>query len=402
MVASRVVFAASGLLVASWTSRVPQISAHLALSPAQLGAVLFAQAAGGIVAAPLAGLWVGRIGARRATMLSGLVLGTGLACAAAGTAVSLALTVVGLVVFGAGIGVGDVAMSVHAAALEQRMDGPLLPQAYGWLGLGSVAGAAGGAVCAATGVIPLAHLLAVASLAAVGITIVSRFYLPSSPASAGSPRAPSAAVPRTPGTAIALACIAATFAVVESAGSNWIGVSITRDRAEPALAAGIAYGCLVGTVTLVRLVIPPRLRRVQPTTVLRASILVGMLGVVLVSVAATPALQLVSAAVWGAGVALGIPTALQLAGRDPRLAAARISTVTTAMYIAYLAAPPAIGFLAGVVPTPVALLVVIPLLGAAAALTWTRGLREPAPVTHPQRPTLEPHLDGPKTLIVDD
>ncbi|WP_158862318.1 MFS transporter [Leifsonia sp. AG29] len=402
LTASRVVFAASGVLVASWTSRIPQASAHLGLSPAQLGAVLFTQAAGGIVAAPLAGMVVSRVGTRKATLLSGLVLGTGLACATCGTAVSLMLTVVGLVVFGAGVGVGDVAMSVHVAALEQRTNRSLLPQAYGWFGLGSVAGAAGGAARAAGGVTPLPHLLVVAVLAAGSITVASRFYLRSKPPSTRSPRASLAAAPPRSRTAIALACIAAAFAVAESAGSNWIGVSITRDHAEPALTAGIAYGCLVGTVTLVRLVMPLLLRNLQLTTVLRASTLVGILGVVLVSVAATPALQFVAAVVWGAGVALGIPTALQLAGRDPRLAAARISTVTTAMYIAYLAAPPAIGFLAGSVPTPVALLVVIPLLGAAAALTGMRGLARPVRVTDPRRPTPEHRLDGPKTLIVDD
>ena len=52
-----------------------------------------------------------------------------------------------------------------------------------------------------------------------------------------------------------------------------------------------------------------------------------------------------TAAIWGFGVSLGFPVGVSAASDEPRHAAARVSVVSTIAYGAFLAGPPALGFL---------------------------------------------------------
>ena len=58
-------FTGSGLAFASWASRIPQVRDALRLDPSELGLVLLAVAAGSVVALPLSGAVVARVGSRR-------------------------------------------------------------------------------------------------------------------------------------------------------------------------------------------------------------------------------------------------------------------------------------------------------------------------------------------------
>jgi len=57
-------------------------------------------------------------------------------------------------------------------------------------------------------------------------------------------------------------------------------------------------------------------------------------------------LAILGALLWGAGAALTFPMGMSAAADDPRLAAARVSVVSTVGYVAFLAGPPVLGFLA--------------------------------------------------------
>ena len=63
--AARAVFVAffgSGFAFASWASRIPQVRDALGLEPGALGLVLLALAVGSVVALPVAGIVVTRLG----------------------------------------------------------------------------------------------------------------------------------------------------------------------------------------------------------------------------------------------------------------------------------------------------------------------------------------------------
>lgn len=70
-VATFVAFTGSGLALSSWMSRIPQICDQLGLDPFALGLVPFAVAAGSLVALPLAGPVIARVGSRRVVGAAG-------------------------------------------------------------------------------------------------------------------------------------------------------------------------------------------------------------------------------------------------------------------------------------------------------------------------------------------
>jgi MFS family permease len=69
---------------------------------------------------------------------------------------------------------------------------------------------------------------------------------------------------------------------------------------------------------------------------------------------------------WGLGVSLGFPVGLSAAANEPSAAAGRVGVVSSIGYCAFLAGPPAIGFLADHVTVLRALTTVAVLFGVAA------------------------------------
>nr|MBW4094519.1 MFS transporter [Acidobacteriota bacterium] len=69
-------------------------------------------------------------------------------------------------------------------------------------------------------------------------------------------------------------------------------------------------------------------------------------------------LAALGAILWGAGAALGFPMGMSAAADDPQHAAARVSVVSTIGYVAFLAGPPLLGFLADHLTIRLALLAV--------------------------------------------
>src|SRR5258705_10291852 len=67
-------FIGAGFVFASWASRIPQVRDRLHLDPAALGLVLLAIAAGSLLALPLSGPVVTRIGSSRTLLTMALPL----------------------------------------------------------------------------------------------------------------------------------------------------------------------------------------------------------------------------------------------------------------------------------------------------------------------------------------
>ncbi len=81
---------------------------------------------------------------------------------------------------------------------------------------------------------------------------------------------------------------------------------------------------------------------------------------------------------WGLGSSLGFPVGMSAAADDPATAAARVSTVATIGYCAFLVGPPVIGFLGehvGLLHALLLVLVLIAAAGAAAGATQPKSAR---------------------------
>jgi fucose permease len=340
------VFILAGFAFASWASRIPQVRDALELSPRGLGLVLLAIATGSVLSMPLAGVVVGRLGTARTIAVMTLVAAAGLATAAIGIRIGVAPVVVGLFLVGIGVGTWDVAMNVEGTAVELGLGRAIMPRFHAGFSVGTVAGALVGSAMVALGVSATVHVLAVALIVAVVGPASVRSFLAPAPASEGHGEARSPlhawTEPRT--LLIGLFVFAAAF--TEGTGNDWLGVAmIDGYGAAPALGS-LTFAVFLTAMTLGRWFGPGLLDRRGRVPTVRILGVTALAGLALVVYGQSLLVAMAGAALWGLGTALGFPVGMSAAGDDPRHAAGRVSVVATVGYVAFLAGPPLIGFLA--------------------------------------------------------
>jgi predicted MFS family arabinose efflux permease len=158
-------FLVTGIIFATWASRVPAIKGGLDLSDGQFAIALLGLEAGAVLGLQLGGLIVPRVGSRRALTTS-LVVFT---CALLGPAFapSLLLLAASLFAFAALNSVVDVAMNTQGLAIQRLIGRPVLSRLHAMHSLGGVLGAGAGALATRLGATPPQHFFACAAAAAV-------------------------------------------------------------------------------------------------------------------------------------------------------------------------------------------------------------------------------------------
>jgi predicted MFS family arabinose efflux permease len=358
-----VVFALNGFAFASWVSRIPEARATLGLSPGQLGTLLLALSLGAVIALPAAGMWVQRLGADRvvavAAVLAALALGlTGFGVGVLGTPLVAGL---GLFLLGYGSGTWDVAMNVEGAAVERRGGRTIMPRFHAAFSLGTVAGAAVGAVAAWLGLPVVWHLVLVAVLVATGPGGVVRRFLPATgERDRGEPGAAWRAwrEPRT----LAIGLMVLAMALTEGVANDWLAVALVDGYDVPPWLGASGFALFVAAMTAGRLGGTVLLDRYGRIRVLWTSMAVAGGGVLLVVWGQAGPLVALGIALWGLGASLGFPVGMSAAADDPAHAAARVSVVATIGYTAFLAGPPLLGYVGDRVGVLNALLLVAVLL----------------------------------------
>lgn len=356
-----VAFALNGFCFAALVTRFPDVRGALELTNGQLGLLLFAIAAGSVLALPSSGWLIERWGAGAVVRAGAVLVASGLFVAAVGTSASgpVALVVVGFFAYGIGTGVWDVAMNVEGAVVEHALGRAVMPRFHAGWSMGSIAGAAIGVPVAVLEVPMPAHLAVVGLLACGAVLVGARDFLPSATPAASRPRGPSAwREPRT----LAIGLMVLAFALTEGVASDWLTLALI-DGYDVEHWVGVAgFGAFVTAMTVGRLAGTGLLDRFGRVPVLRTSAVAAILGVLLVVLGGHPVLVGIGILAWGLGASLGFPVGMSAAADDPTRSAARVSVVSTIGYAAFLCGPPLVGFLGDRVGTLAALLVVAVLL----------------------------------------
>ena len=337
-------FSGAGFAFASWASRIPQIRDGLHLKPSALGLVLLAIAGGSLVALPLSGLVIARVGSRRTVRAMATMLGAALSVVAVGYLLRLAPVVGGLFLLGFANGAWDVAMNVQGAAVERHLGRSIMSRFHAGYSLGTVAGALVGAAMVALGVPVTAHLLAVAVLVIVVVPRAAQRFLPdTAEAAAGQPGRPLAgwAEPRT----MVIGLFVLAFAFAEGAGNDWISVAVIDGYHLPAAVGSLAFAAFLTAMTLGRWFGPAVLDRHGRVPVVRLLAMIGIAGLLLFVFSPTTPLAFVGALLWGVGVSLGFPIGMSAGADEPARAAGRVSVIASIGYCGFLAGPPLIGLL---------------------------------------------------------
>lgn len=359
-----IVFALAGVAFATWASRIADAKSGLDLTAGQLGATLFAMSAGSMLAMPSTGRIVGRFGIAP-TIRVGMLIGVaGFAVVGAGVDLAESRLVVGLGLFliGSGIGVWDVAMNLEGASVERLLGQTVMPQFHAAFSGGTVVSALIGSGMSWASVPLLPHLLGSALLVTGAGWWAMRSFLPAevedldapatdSTAAAGSATAdvddPAAVKPRSawlePRTLlIGLVTLVAAF--TEGTANDWLAVAFVEGHELPAWAGVLAFATFLSFMTVGRLLGTRWLDTYGRVPVLRVTLALAVLGSALV-IFGNAWMGFLGAAIWGVGVSLGFPVGMSASADDPARAGARMSVVATIGYLAFIAGPPALGFL---------------------------------------------------------
>ncbi|GAA4489895.1 MFS transporter [Microbacterium panaciterrae] len=349
------IFLASGLSIATWASRVPDIKIALGIDNAQMGLLLLGMGISSIIGISTSPAVMARTGARLGMLVTMLSFATGVALIGLGTNLlgSVPLVIVGLVLFGLGNGSLDVMMNVEATAIEQQMGKTILPVFHAFFSFGTVIGAAAGALMVQLGVNVTGHALLVsvviAALAVVCFANVPTREAVLDPQPHEKPRwrermHTALAAWREPRTYF-LGIVMLGMSFAEGGANDWLALGVAEDHhAGPAMGAA-ALATFSVAMTVVRVFGGPLVDRFGRVVVLRVLALTAAAGILLFILAPNAPLIFVGAALWGVGASLGFPLGMSAAADDPAKAAARVSAAATIGYVAFLGGPPILGFI---------------------------------------------------------
>lgn len=348
------IFLASGVSMATWASRVPDIKRALEIDNAQIGQLLLGMGIASILGISTGPAVMARTGARRGMLLTMIMVSVGVALIGVGATVlaSFPVVVVGLVLFGLGNGSLDVMMNVEATAIEQESGKTILPLFHAFFSFGTVIGAGLGWAATNWHIDVLLHAGVVAVAIFIGafvcIANVPNRETTLDPEERGEKphwrerMHVALSAWREPRT-YALGVVMLGMSFAEGGANDWLALGAAEDHG-----GGTAMGAAALTVfsvcmTTVRIFGGPLVDRFGRVLVLRILAVAAAGGILLFILAPSLPLVFVGAALWGIGASLGFPLGMSAAADDPAKAAARVSAAATIGYVAFLGGPPVLG-----------------------------------------------------------
>jgi MFS family permease len=371
-------FLAHGVLFGTWVARIPAVQDDLDLGEGELGMALLFITIGALLAMPLAGWIVAREGSR-ATARQAVVVFAALLPGIA-LAPSLVLLALALLLFGAAAGALDIAMNAHGFEVERRYARPILSSFHAGWSFGGLVGAGFGALAAWAGVEPVPHFAAVAVVVGVAGLVASAALLPGE---ADRPESPPR-VARPSRRLLLLAVLAFCGLFAEGAAADWSAVYLAGPLDAGAGLAALGFAAFSVAMAGFRLLGDTLTTRWGPVALMRRGALLAGGGLAAALLIGHPAAALFGFACMGAGLAAVVPVAFRAAGSLPGVpASAGIAALTTVGYTAFVVGPPVIGFVAEIAGLPLALGIVVVLLGVLAAFAAesepARALGPPVP-----------------------
>ncbi|WP_425561052.1 MFS transporter [Myceligenerans crystallogenes] len=392
---------------------MPSVRDLLEMSEYQMGFLLLTASIGSVAALPLSGLIVQRIGTARTVLGFAVVMTTGIAVAGFGALWGQEWVVRGgMILMGIGAGVWDAAMNLEGAAVEKQLGRSIMPTYHAGFSFGTVLGAGAGAGAAFLHVPLEWHLVAAGAVALVTVVVSVRAFLPevqvsgAGQAPAGTaaraddayadPALPAAELTRpAPASSgdgaglrgmlgawreprtLAIGLVVLAAALTEGVANDWVSLAVVDGFDVPNGTGAVGLAVFLTFMTVMRLAGTKAIDRFGRVPMLRATLLMAIVGVAIFALVPWLWLALVGVALWGMGAALGFPMGMSASSDDPERAPMRLAAASTIGYGAFFIGPPLIGFLADHTGYRLAVLVLaVPtILGLAAA----NAVREPRP-----------------------
>lgn len=389
-----VIFTLSGLSIATWAARLPEIKQNLDVSTGSIGILILGMSAGSILGLMASAWLLARVGPRTGMVFSLCCVAGGLVLIGIGAGVvfSPPLVFVGLALFGFGNGSVDVMMNVEGAAAETELRKTVLPLMHAFFSVGTVIGAGIGAAASALAIGVVWHAIAMAAVIAVSVVIAVR-YVPiredlgdSTPTHSHKldwkARLKANLAVWADLRLVLIGVIMLGMAFAEGSANDWLALATVEGHGQSEPTGAIVFGIFVSAMTMGRVAGGPLIDRFGRVLVLQVSAVSAVIGLLIFILG--PELWIVSigTVLWGLGSALGFPLGMSAAA-EGRNAAARVSAVAMIGYLAFLVGPPLIGLLGDQIGLLNALYVVLVLVALSGLASPAARERKAEPASTP-------------------
>ena len=353
-------FFVNGTTVGSWVPYIPDRARDLGLNSAQLGVTLLAGGIGCLLAMPLSGWLVARLGSRQVCLFTGPLVAALLALAV--LAPSAHLMAAALLLTGLAGASMDVGMNAHGVLVEAQLGRRTISLFHGLFSLGCVAGSAATSAALARHVPPSAIVSVIAIFLACLVGAARTVLLDDSPSGLYGASLPgrkgNAETPRPAlaerirlllphGRLLLLGVLTFSAMISEGAVGDWSALLLRVTRGLGDGVVGYGFTCFSSTMVLGRFTGDRVVAWTGEVGALRLGGLLGLLGFALMLHSVTLPWMLLGFAVAGLGLSNSSPVLYRAAGRLPGLAPGAALAITVGLgYVGLLAGPPTLGFLA--------------------------------------------------------
>ncbi len=345
-VAVSVVFFVNGAGFASWVPHIPLIRQRFEMSESELGLTLLIIAIGAIIAMPVAGGIIEKIGSKR--VVSFASVGFCLLLAVLLLMPNYLSLGILLFLFGMVNGSMDVAMNSHGVLVEQKYGRAIMSSFHGLFSTGGLVGAGLASAFLALGFTPAQHMLFVLSILLVLVLIALRFLLPAENIvkDTSQKKEPLLVFPSQK-LVWYLALLGFFILMVEGAMADWTAIHIMDLPNATASLAAMGFAGFSLTMAIGRLLGDKIIRVVGHSKVLRFGSVVAALGLLIVVLVPQVWGAVVGFGLVGVGLSNVVPIIFSSAGyANPDAPGRGIAAVTTMGYFGFLIGPPLIGFIA--------------------------------------------------------
>lgn len=341
-------FALPGVAFATWISRTATTRDILAVSNAEMGWILFGLSVGSIIGLLSASYFIDCKGARDVIIGSMFFMIVGLLCLGINIYFVSSIGAFGsLLVFGVGYGLAEVALNVEGSSIEQKLGTTLLPKFHGFFSIGTLVGALSGSAAISLHIPILYQFLAISVVFVLLVCMLYRFL----PHGTGKQerrqnkkRAKRTSL-RIEKKVFLIGVFVLGMAFAEGSANDWLPIVMVDGHQQSVVSGSIMYTIFVLAMMLARMCSSYFLDRFGRVVVVRATIMMAIIGISIVIFGSNSYFLAVGVVLWGIGASLGFPIGLSTAGDDSENATSNVATVSIIGFTAFLVGPPFLGIL---------------------------------------------------------
>ncbi|WP_454164973.1 MFS transporter [Massilia sp. SYSU DXS3249] len=332
-----VLFALFGLVMGSWAGRIPALAERVHVSHSALSMVLLCGGVGALLSFPVSSFLMGKFGARKSLLISGLALLGVLV--SIGMAPTVSRLMMAVLMLGITASVYDVAMNSVASKREKQTGKSEMSMLHGLACGGGLAGATLGSLMASLKIAPATHFIMLAG--PLAMVLWGAYQMLDVDNNVEKVEKKKFALPRGPMALLGL--LGFLGAMSEGSIADWSGVFLKEHFNVSAGMAPLGLTCFSAMMLVSRLVGDKLKVRFGAQRLVTTGAMISSAGLFFAVLSPNAYFALGGFAVAGLGLSLLFPFVFSAAGAQGPVALAGVASMA---YSGTLMGPPVIGAIA--------------------------------------------------------